>query len=1017
MRADSPLFAFRNESDAKEPLYVIEIEFEVESIYLTSHAGIDGIPGILIENVLQDPSAISQRIVPDEGRSEIGAMSFKLVDVGSAFTETLREHLANGYGLRGRTVRLYIGYLNGFVQVLDGFGRGSFSSGGFGTTTTSAVPSASFSDFQLFQTQIIVDGAYNEGTYEVKCSDITREQRADIFDPKLTTLRDSISATDTTIPVYTTAAFDPVFHGPSYSDAPSSTVGYIKLGDEFIRWTGKTADTFTGCTRAVLNTKAAAQNVDPATDATRRPKITECIYLEIPAVKLAYAINTGILYGDSATLPEHWHLGIDDDFIRLSDFTGIGQDLWNTALDTDGFVVRFLNPGKTDGKKFLEQELYMLLGCYSPIYSDGTLGLKRMNQVLADAAYVKKIDESNIVDHGTLQHAYSSMHNRLQIDWNWNGDEFTRTTLFLDSTSRQVYGDSPLKKLQFKGLHGSRHTEAIIRKRLDAFRDRYTSPPELTSVTLLPSLNALEVGDIVRDQMINVRDYAGSSANIDRSFEIQYRSWDFGAGAPRYDLFGSTAPASVNPPNDTGAGFALPDAFYTAAGTNLTSVVTITVIGGVGVVTAGSYTINGNDDANASGAIYYYNGDLDIPDGVTIHITKNVQLRIKGFLTINGDITGAGAGHAGASGSSTVGGSNPGISGFVGNSRGADGIFEARRGVLQLPYYYFTTTAAVTQGRYGTFPVIDLSVAGSVLAGIPSDLQGTSGGSGGQALSRAFETSATHVSDPGGAGAIAGAGLVTITRGLDMGASGSVILSGADSVAPATVQGSGAISVPGPTLQPGAGGSGGPGSWLLLLDGSSQNIPDLGGKFFALTGTVPEPGFHMLKSPARALPENFENGGELPHAGLAGQSISNVDLSNVCFRIQYIPGEETPQEDQNVPTPADADVDASFLGNTISWAALPDAKYSVVEVYAATSNDRTGAILVGEVRGTVFNHALPSGGTRFYWVRARNTIGERSGFNPSSSTGGLSASTSGGGVISDIQQTFVDGPIVTSNEV
>jgi hypothetical protein len=481
MRTDPIVFAAENESPAKRPRYVISIEYDVESIYLSSHAGISGIPGVHIENVLKRPTAISQRIVPDEGRSEIGSFNFSLVDLASAFTEEIREKLGDGKGLRGKRVRFYVGYEHAFPIEGGGFGTWGET---FGYGTGSSY-SARFSEFQLFQTQIVVDASYGDGIYEIKCADITREQRQDIFEPKQTTLRDTISASATTVPVYSTVGFQPVYHGPSYSDGPNTKVGYVKIDKEWIRYTATTPDSFTGCTRGVLNTKAVEHTVDADADADRRPKVEEGIYLELPAVKLAYAINTGIIHGTSPTqtLPPHWHLGIAPDLVRLSDFTGIGDDLWDTSLDTSGFVMRFQGLSKIGGKKFLESEIYMPLGCYSPIYSDGTIGLKRMNQVLADSAYVVAIDRMNVMRHGQLHHALSSMHNRLQIDWNWNGERFTRTTLFVDGQSISTHGPSPLKKMQFKGLHGSRHTEAIIRKRLDAFRDRYTSPPQTTAAT------------------------------------------------------------------------------------------------------------------------------------------------------------------------------------------------------------------------------------------------------------------------------------------------------------------------------------------------------------------------------------------------------------------------------------------------------------------------------------------------------------------------------------------------------
>jgi hypothetical protein len=43
--------------------------------------------------------------------------------------------------------------------------------------------------------------------------------------------------------------------------------------------------------------------------------------------------------------------------------------------DSMGFITRFEGLTKSDGKQFLERQIYLLLGAYQPVYSDGTVGL------------------------------------------------------------------------------------------------------------------------------------------------------------------------------------------------------------------------------------------------------------------------------------------------------------------------------------------------------------------------------------------------------------------------------------------------------------------------------------------------------------------------------------------------------------------------------------------------------------------------------------------------------------------
>jgi hypothetical protein len=68
-----------------------------------------------------------------------------------------------------------------------------------------------------------------------------------------------------------------IAHGSSYTDAPNVTVGYIKIDDEVIRYTGKTSTQFTGCTRGALNTRPARHEADltvSADQSARRSKST-----------------------------------------------------------------------------------------------------------------------------------------------------------------------------------------------------------------------------------------------------------------------------------------------------------------------------------------------------------------------------------------------------------------------------------------------------------------------------------------------------------------------------------------------------------------------------------------------------------------------------------------------------------------------------------------------------------------------------------------------------------------------
>ena len=884
MRADSLAFAAKNIELAKRPRYVVELAFDPENTvlwYFTSHADA-ALPGgaSSIAGVVKGISGTSQTLQPDVANASIGNISFSVVDKASVVTDTLGTQLVLGRSTRRQRVRVYVGFED-----------------------------MAWADYTLVQTQLVSEISYKDGAYEFTCADIQREMRKDIFELGKTTLATALSDSATAIDVVSTTDFSLVAHGTSYSDAPSATVGYVKVQDEVIRYTSKTATQFTGCTRGALNTRAVEHAVDLTAAADRRTAVEEYVYLEMPAVKLMYALLTGILHNQGgATLPTAWHLGIPTSYVRLSDFSGIGADLWDTSDDVQGFNVRLEGMEKSDGKKFIETELALLTGVFMPVYADGALGLRRMAGVLAGSSYVAHLDESNVVSAGNLVHDFDALRNVLQVSWNWEParEEFTRINLLIDASSVTIHGKADPLKLKFRGLHGSRHSSIMLAQRFDSLRDRYTGPPLRIEVQALQSLNTLEVGDVVRLRLQGTRDFV-ANAPLDRSFEIQNIATDWVTGNLNLRLFGSSqAPGVIAPSADATV---LSQAWYVSQGTALSSVVTITG-SAPGHVTVGG-TLTGNVDMNAAGAIYYYDGDLVIDAGVTLTIENNVQLRVKGFLTNNGTIDGIGGGHPGAvavvpSDRWTV---PSGVSGFLASTQAGGGIVTGFTyqilGVSLLIFPVQGNLGSQVVGLYQMMPSFNITWNGSVLSGVPSDLRGSSGSVGntstyaGVSLSAGDPHGAPSIYYSGGEGGGGGAGLVIVSRGFAQGVSAKIDTSGAPGL-------QGVRGTPNPpndrSFRGGSGAGGAPGGLLLLLDGASASATGLTETgFVALQGKTPiasaliangaivEPGFDVSFSSV-----GTGDGSTFPLPSLSGARGGS--------RVQYIPSSGTVEADAPVAT-------------------------------------------------------------------------------------------------------------------
>ncbi len=958
MRLDSTRFAQDDRASGRSPRFVIRIEFPTASVHCTSHDDIPGIGGIVVESVLQEPSAISQKLEPDAGRSTIGSFSFKVVDLQSAFTDAIKTHWFDEEGLRDRQVELFIGY--------EGY---------------------DFDDFQLFTTQIVVSDDYKDGVYSVQCRDITREQNKEIFRPVATTLRQSVSATDSVIPVSDTTAFVAVQHDASYSDAPGQLVYYFRIQDEIIRSTEKDLNQFTHCVRGVLNTVAKPHAISETGSQDRQPKVEEYIYLEGPGPKLAKQVLTG------EGLPDHWSLLVDGAYVRESDFDNVGKDLWDSSDETNSLILRFEGLKAQDGKRFLEKEIYLLLGCFSPVYSDGSLGLRRMSPLVSNAAPVVTLTESVITDLGTLQHDGESMHNQFRILWAWDSlaEDYVRESRYIDANSIEVHGESELLTYEFRGLHGERHTDATIAQRLASIRDRYATPPERISVSVFGSLNRIEIGDVVRLKLPEqfLRDYALETADFNRSFEVHQQTYNAANGEVTLELFGSTSRPQAQPPVISDF-HALSDSWYTSAGTALSTVLTIAS----NVVQAGSYTINGGTTLGANGSIFYHDNDLTIADGADVAITGNVQLRIKGFLQINGDVDGTGGGKSGVAdpGTGPWDNTTPGNPGYVGHARGWDGIRQVSLGPpAGILYQYATIPARMTRGAHDAFPALELSTIDDVLVGLPDDLRGTGGGPGG----RVIEVSSNAILLNGGTGVAGGSGLAIICRGLTFGASGSITLDGNNSSATGTT-----TAHWGPGIYSGAGAPGGPGAMLVLLDGSDFSFPLISGKFFARSGTVPVQGQPVPNREGR-IGKDLEALG-LGNVAISGYAdpdtttLSGFDYSTVAFGVQYLSEPVDPEADQHPRPPAPTGLNASSTagGNLLAWTPPDPDLYNVIEVYASITNQRSDAVFIGETKSSTFHRSLPLGGREYYWIRAARTwadgrVPTRSEWEPIGESGGV----------------------------
>jgi len=988
MRADSLALIDANAANEKEPRYLIVQSLDdadTDLLYLPSHDDV-ALPGggTVLTGLIEGLSATSQKLNPDQGRAEIGSINYKIVDVDAQLTIYLSTKYGFGYSIFGKRTQVYFGY-KGFE----------------------------WADYVLVQTQQVSSNEYHDGIYSVGCHDIQRATRKDIFEPKKTKLTAQILASDTvdgagspipfTLSAVSTAEFEMVAHGSSYSDAPNLTVGYLRIKDTFIRYNGKTAGEYTGCV-VVFGTRM--ETFDAGED------VEEVIYLEMPAPKLAYAVLTGILHNQGgATLPAHWHLGIDPSLVRLSDFTS-RIDWWDGNNDSATIPLRFWGETRTDGKRFLEEQIYLVMGAYSPVYADGALGFRSMVSIIPNAPTALELNTSNVESYGPLKHDYSSLHNQIRILWSWDPikEKFARDNLLIGANSIGQHGPSDVLTIEARGLHGSIHAEEFLNVRFNSIADRYLNPLERIKLVIRFGLNGIEIGDVPRVSLDEVRDFVSNEPlRLYRAMEVQQVRVDWLNGGLSLDLFGSTSRGETLSLASTAV---LPDAHYIensngeidlkayldnryGAGVVFDDVTTP----GVGHFIADCELPGA---ALMSDALYYYDGSLHVDGGVVVTITKNVWLRRRGHLQIDGEIDGVGRGLPGSPAYTEVP-SDAEERANVLNGVGVAGYFGATHagGFLSKsdPTFNFTSgllhsNNSRSQGSYDipyavppsvvtvkTLPRYEIAYVDGVLVGMPDNLMGSAGGGGGAAMRRPAGSTFV-VLQPGGDGGAGGAGFISEGRGVSFGASGRIDLSGA----------SGAPGVLDATYQMySSGGAGGaPGGWLDIEDGDSPVVAL--GRFIANQGVTPVSGNRVTANPWSFTPDHFHqvdfNDVDLPVSSFFPGFNGAIDQSKEAHVSVPIIGGETPVADPDIgiltaPTgisvatgnaALDRHDDGTIIaGVRLSWVPSVDSRTLGYEVRYKLSSDteyRYTPLVIGREAIEAFISGLISGAVMDFGVRA-----------------------------------------------
>lgn len=874
----------------REPRMVIELRWnDLNLAAFTSHGDITWTIGgnVYPSSISRLPRGFSQDFDPERYRSTGGGMSFTVTDRNGDLATEIAARLSSGLELTKARCRFYLGFRgpNGPEMSTEAI-------------STLDVERVSFDDAS--------------GTYTFRCHDGFGWADRDIIPLPRTETTTPLLVSGSGVSIANGFGFEGVSYDANASEAAGLVAGYAILGDEIVRYTsaGPTVPTAIGPTSLSLARERFGTVAEDYSDVT---DIQAAAVLDGRVVDLICAVITGSYLTGPQRLPDRWHLGKDRATqIDVGSFEAIGADVVNLRAR---LVIR---ASVGNARSFIEKEFLPLIGCFMYLTNDGRVALRRVNSRVRDASTVLTLDRSN---SSIRNQTYDPTRvvNQIQAQWTYDEGtrEYLRTELTVDTESIARHGPSRLAELRLRGLHADIHTSQHARVVLDRMRARTLEPPWSLRVQAIKSAVRLEPGDVVRVVSEGMPDFAGDvPLQINRSYEVRRVQVDLESWRVNLDLESpNTGDIAL-----IGGGSApvMQDSYYTSAGTS------------VAPGNLSSTTFSGGADINDPGSIWYVDGDLAIPAGVVLVIERNVQLRVRGLLTIEGTIDGSGRGNAGGlpdptvplnTTTSAVGEVSPGISGFVGPTQASAAQREIGLGALGSNWTPLATNPRLspltTPANYALPELLLINQDGLSFSAIPSDLQGSSGGAGQFAR---FTNPSTQQSTyyAGGNGGASGAGLAIVCRGLNIGVNGRINLNG---------NGGGAAPTPANAIRVAGGAGGAGGGCYVFLDGAQSIVQGLE-RFSSITGVTPYDA--LLGDPPDA-------------AGISAQ-----DNSAAHLRYQFIPAPEVPRPINRVtdfflqPKPADILFAEEDLAGNLDFTAINADSYRFDCLEVRSRRDVTG---------------------------------------------------------------------------
>ena len=441
---------------------VVEIMLSDRTIYYSTRSLTDTTPDCL-PYLSRHPSVSGSKVDIREVSSSIGNASFILLDKDAAVTLDMVDET----------------YLNKTVNIYLYFDSGS------NVFPTDAL--------KVFTGKIDTFTSDNiELTFSAR--EIIFEASKSIFDAQ-NNLNGALNNSDTTITVKST------------TDFPTSAA--FKIDDEIITYSGKTATTFTGCTRGTNGSTAATHDDDAEV-------LEVWVSGSVNPITLALQLLMSIA-GDGSNDATYdvirEGIGLDPDDIDITSFTTVRDA---NSFGTYSFII---GGGIRDTLKFIESELLAPTITRMITSKDSFLTLIQLDQSEFTSS-TESITSDHIIDKAKLKVTSREIVNNVVVEYKWDeaSEEYEELSSSTDTTSIATYGSIPSskKKFSFKGMNTSVQADRFI----SDYLERNSTPvPRVTFSTFLKK-RLLEPGDDIRLEIKNTPNLEAGNRNFNHLVEI-----------------------------------------------------------------------------------------------------------------------------------------------------------------------------------------------------------------------------------------------------------------------------------------------------------------------------------------------------------------------------------------------------------------------------------------------------------------------------------------------------------------